>query len=442
MKILGMLGRGKNRSLTAAEQPAFAKPLKSGYRVVFIMLGTFVAWSVAWPLAEGTYVQGELAYTAKQIDLNHPEGGQVTEIRVSLGDYVTKDQPLITFDTADTEAELQVLNDRLARLVAERRRRLAEASRQNSIDWTAETPVTIPRSVMEQEQTRFEERRLDLTQQQNIQESRTRQLEDSVAGLERQLDAIKETQSSVQEELSDLASLLADGMVSEKEVLALRRQNSQLEREKASLQSQLASERERIQEISYNLARSEGEYKQRAIDRLAELDSRIEELTTRKREYQRLIGNGVLRAPADGWVDDISVAVEGETVRAGENVIEFVPDAGQFMVSARLSPTDVDSVEVGQRATLEFSTFSRRNPPRIDGELEQISAGTLEDPNSGQAYYRVRVRILPDQPAFNEIRDMVRVGMPVQTLIQSGERTFARYIIDPFLDLTRGAFHE
>jgi HlyD family type I secretion membrane fusion protein len=442
MKIRELFRRKKSGETSTREALAFAKPLKSGYRVIFVMLGTFVAWSVAWPLAEGTYVQGELAYTAKPIDLNHREGGRVTEIHASLGDYVTEDQPLIEFDTADTESELQVVNDRLARLLAERMRRLAEVSREDAIEWSSETPVEIEASIIEQEQTRFEERRLDLTQQQNIQESRTRQLQDSIAGLERQLNAVEETQTSVQEELTSLAALLVDGMVSEGEVLSLRRQNLQLERETASLESQLASEKERIQEISYDLARMEGEYKQRATERLAELESQIEELTTRKRDYERRIDNAILRAPADGWIDDLSVAVEGETVRAGDNIVQFVPDAGQFMVSARLSPTDVDSVKLGQTATLEFSTFSRRNPPRLDGKLEQISAGALQDPDSGQAYYRVRVRILPDQPAFDEIREDVRVGMPVQTLIKSGERTFARYIIDPFADLTRGAFHE
>jgi epimerase transport system membrane fusion protein len=416
--------------------------LKTGYRVILIMLGTFVVWAVTWPLAEGTYVQGELAYTARPIDLNHRDGGRVTRIDVELGDYVEQDDPLLVFDTSEAESQLEIVEGRLARLTAEKRRRDAEVNRMASIDWSGSDGMAIPQRIKAQEATRFQERRRALQRQQSVQRSRISQIRDSIAGLERQLKATRETQSSVLAELSRIEALAADELIARDEVLSRRRQASQIERDIASLESQLASQRERIEEITFDLAQIEGEYTQTAIERLAELDSEIEELNTQRRTYQRRIDNAVLRAPADGWIDDLSVAVVGETVRAGDSIVQFVPDAGQFMVTAQLSPVDVDSVKVGQSTTLEFSTFSRRNPPRVDGRLEQVSAGALQDPNSGQSYYRVRVEILPGQPAFQAIRDDVRVGMPVQTLIKSGERTFAQYIIDPFVDLTRGAFHE
>jgi HlyD family type I secretion membrane fusion protein len=441
-KARSWLPERHQQSTGQKERPAFVKPLKVGYWVIGLMLGTFFTWSVAWPLAEGTFVQGELAYTESQINLNHTQGGRVTAIHVSTGDYVSANDPLLEFDVEEVESQLQIVTDRLARLSAERLRRLSEVQLQSSIDWSRQTIVPIPERILVQEQNRFDEQRLSLTQQQQIQGSRKAQIRDSIKGLQRQLAATKDTQASVDEEIVSLVPLLKEQMVSESEVIELRRRASQIQRDVASLESQIASQKEKIQEISLDLERSKSEYKTTATERLAQLDSEIEELSTRKRDYERRIARAVIRAPADGWIDDVTVGVIGETARPSQELITFVPDHGRFVVDARLSPRDVDSVKVGQIATLEFSTFSRRNPPRLDGRLNQISASALTDPNTGQDYYRVKVEILPDQAIFAEIREDVRVGMPVQTLIQSGERTFAQYIIDPFAELTRGAFHE
>ena len=112
------------------------------------------------------------------------------------------------------------------------------------------------------------------------------------------------------------------------------------------------------------------------------------------------------------------------------------------MVLGRLSPTDVDTVKVGQEAIIEFPTFSTRNPPRLDGILEQISAGIFQEPRTGENFYRVTIFFKPGQRLLDEIRSDLRVGLPVQVLIQSGERTFFEYLISPYREMMRGAFHE
>lgn len=420
--------------------PAFKKALQAGFWIVGLTIGVFALWSVTWPLASGSYVQGKLALNAKPIDLNHREGGRVTELLVSIGDYVKASEVILKFDTSDFESQLEIINARLDRLMAERIRRQAEANGSEAM--LDEKPEGISLNAWQQENNRFSEQRNSLQQQLRIQESRMRQIRDSVDGNRQQIVAISETESSIQRELDRLKPLLADRLISEDRVISLNRQLTSLVGERAGLQSSIATQLEKIEEINLDITRLMQNYRQQAVEQLAKLDAQIEELETQKRSFERRIESAQLVAPMDGWIDDLSVAVEGETIGQGAMIAQFVPDSGSFMVTGRLSPIDIDSVKVGQETTLEFTTFSTRNPPRVMGKLAQISAGSLRDPQTGETYYRVQVAIIPNQPVFEEIREDLRVGMPVQALIQSGERTFGQYIMSPFVEMTRGAFHE
>ena len=418
----------------------FKRPLFVGFWVVGLTVGTFVLWSLTWPLASGSYIEGKLALNAKPIDLNHSDGGRVTDLLVSIGDYVQAGQIILKFETSELESQLEITEARLNRFIAERIRRNREADGFETMP--DNKPDKIPFDVWQQETTRFFEQLASIKQQLRIQESRIKQIQDSVSGSREQMMGIEKIETSIRSELARLRPLLEDNLISEDRGISLERQLTGLAKERSGHQSTIATQMERIEEINLAVTRLKQDYRQQAIEQIAKLDARIDELGTQKRSLKRRIQAAELVAPLDGWIDDLSLTIEGKTIRPGATIAQFVPDSGSFMVTGQLSPVDIDSVEVGQKTTLEFKTFSTRNPPRVQGTLAQISAGALDDPRTRQSFYRVKITIDENQPIFDEIRDDLRVGMPVQALIQSGERTFGEYIASPFVEMTRGAFHE
>jgi multidrug efflux pump subunit AcrA (membrane-fusion protein) len=65
---------------------------------------------------------------------------------------------------------------------------------------------------------------------------------------------------------------------------------------------------------------------------------------------------------------------------------------------------------------------------------------TTED-RTGMQYYRVQIRVDEDQIAhLPEVT--LRVGMPVEAQIKTGERSFVRYMIQPLVDSFHRAFRE
>jgi hypothetical protein len=98
--------------------------------------------------------------------------------------------------------------------------------------------------------------------------------------------------------------------------------------------------------------------------------------------------------------------------------------------------------DVGLPAVVHLTAFSSRNLPRIDGEVQYVSADRLADEKSGQSYYLARVAV--DRNELDRLGPQYKLvpGMPAEVLIVTGERTMFQYLFRPFLDALRRSFRE
>jgi HlyD family secretion protein len=119
----------------------------------------------------------------------------------------------------------------------------------------------------------------------------------------------------------------------------------------------------------------------------------------------------------------------------------IVPDADKLQVEARVRPQDIDQLQIGQSALLRFSAFNLRTTPEIKGTVTRVSADTTTDQRTGQSYYTIRVSLPAD--AAKQLGDVKLLpGMPVETFIQTGERTVISYLMKPLSDQVARAFRE
>jgi len=128
-------------------------------------------------------------------------------------------------------------------------------------------------------------------------------------------------------------------------------------------------------------------------------------------------------------------------VQRGEDIAIVLPAGGELLVEARVSLLDIDVISVGQIAQLRFSSLNARVTPEVPGEVRFISADRVIDPITNEPYYPVRLAIAEQLPdSIN--REQIFPGMPVETYIETGERTFLEYLIKPASDSFRRAFRE
>jgi HlyD family secretion protein len=119
----------------------------------------------------------------------------------------------------------------------------------------------------------------------------------------------------------------------------------------------------------------------------------------------------------------------------------IVPDADSLTVEAKVNPQDIDQLRESQTALLRFSAFNQRTTPEIYGKVTRVSADTTSDQRTGQTYYTVRVAMPADEVAkLGEVK--IVPGMPVETFIQTGDRTMLSYLTKPLHDQLMRMFRE
>ena len=111
------------------------------------------------------------------------------------------------------------------------------------------------------------------------------------------------------------------------------------------------------------------------------------------------------------------------------------------MISARISPTNVDEVYVGQTVVLRFPVFDARTTPELAGRVSQVSADAFTDETTGVSYFEVEI-VLSDGEIDRLEGETLLPGMPVEAYIRTQDRTPMAYLLRPLTDYFNRAFRE
>src|SRR5262249_24950146 len=128
-------------------------------------------------------------------------------------------------------------------------------------------------------------------------------------------------------------------------------------------------------------------------------------------------------------------------VTQGETIMLIVPRADLLTVEARITPSDIDQVRVGQHAVLRFSAFNQRTTPEVKGEVSVVSADVTDDSKTGGSYYTVRIALSESELAPLKGFRLVP-GMPVECFIQTRSRSVISYLSKPLADQVVRAWRE
>jgi HlyD family secretion protein len=106
-----------------------------------------------------------------------------------------------------------------------------------------------------------------------------------------------------------------------------------------------------------------------------------------------------------------------------------------------VAPQDIDQVQRGQQAVLRLSAFEQRTTQELIGEVTEVSPDIVQDPKSGLSFYVVEIGITAEE--LSQLGSLKIVpGMPVESFIQTGERTVLSYLLKPLSDQIMRVFRE
>ena len=270
---------------------------------------------------------------------------------------------------------------------------------------------------------------------------RTSQLREEVSGLAQQVEAKAQEIALIQEELKGVLELWKKQLIQITRVTALRRDAARLEGERGQLTASKASTSGKITETELQIIQIDEEARSKVAEELSEVRAKISELSERKIAAEDQLKHVDLRAPQTGRVHQLSVHTVGGVIGPGETIMLIVPDNDTLGIEAKVSPNDIDQLRPEQKASLRFSAFSQGTTPELNGTVSWMSADLTEDERTGTFYYRVRIAVPDDEMARLKGLKIIP-GMPVETFIQTGNRTVLSYLLKPLTDQVMRTFRE
>lgn len=404
-----------------------------GYFMFAIVFVGFFGWAFLAPLSSAAPAPGMVVVENERKVIQHFEGGILETLHVRQGDQVLKDQTLATLDTTEAQANLDVLFARLLSVRSQIARLRAERSGAAVVKWPSVDQVedvTRYQEVIAEQRALFSKRKNSLEGEVQILKRRVAQLDSRISGLTKTKSTQEELLKSFEIELESLNALLKEGYVDETRVRDLERRVVELQGRIQQISVDMQAAEIQIGETELQILQRQAIFDADVQTQLADLQAQRVQLEEQLRVAQDRLTRSVIRAPSEGVVLSIEVTTEGGVVPARQPFITIVPDNDALVIEARVNPMDRDRVLAGQAAEIQFSAFDMNSLPKIYGEVLSISPDALSDRQTGLSYYNAVLTLSQEELKKLAGKDLVP-GMPVNVLIQTGERTLWSYLTKP-----------
>jgi HlyD family secretion protein len=315
---------------------------------------------------------------------------------------------------------------------------VAERDRLTAVPTPAEFAELEPRDValaqesLRIQQAQFNARRTGRSTETGVLSQRIAQLNDQIDGYQRQIESNQEQQRLIQEELTGMRGLAEKGYAPQTRVRALERTAAQLDGELGSLRAQIARSREAVGETRLQMAGVNTKMGEDVADQLRQIDVQLNELRPRMIELRAQIARNEVRAPASGQVVGLTIFTQGGVIQPGQTLMEIVPNDASQVIVAKVTPTDIDNLRIGQATEVKFPGLRERNPPIIHGTVKSISADSFTVEETGASFYRAEIVVPANELAkLGRGAEVLRPGAPVQVVILLRKRTALAYLLEP-----------
>jgi len=396
---MSKLQSGDIAYLSPAQAAQEVEPANAAVWAVYLMLAALavaLAWAAVAQVDMITRGEARVIPEGREQVIASLEGGILRELKVREGEAVEAGQALALLDPTRVEAQQAESRAKRLALMATVARLQAEA---------AGKPLKFPD---------------ELKAVPALVQGET----DSYLARQRALhDAVGVNASNralLERELAVANSMAAKGLMSDVEVMRLRRQVNDL-----NLQTQERVNRFR-QEASAELVKLQ-----------TELAMQDEQLVVRDDILKRT----TLTSPVRGLVKNIRVHTLGGVVSPGAAVMEIVPVGERVLVELRINPSDIGFVRVGQKVEVKLTAYDYTVYGSLRGQVETISPDAIgnDDRNTAapagaaSTWYRALVRADASTLKAGKKPLTVLPGMVGTAEIRTGERSMLSFLVRPMM---------
>lgn len=187
--------------------------------------------------------------------------------------------------------------------------------------------------------------------------------------------------------------------------------------------------------LTQNIVQIDSSYSNQLANELFQVSMQIEQIASELNVLDAQINKQNLISPASGRVTKINVDSLGQVVEPGFVLAEYVPIDTDMALEIRISPQNINDIELGQTGRVVLSNMDVRSDDKIDATIIEIDGDVtmLED---GYRFYSGLAK-------FNTQKSVYLIpGVDGSIAINVGVRTVANYFLEPIIETMTKAMRE
>lgn len=406
------------------------QPLRrTGLAVVCFLLAAAL-WAGFAPLATTVSLEGHVLSEKPSLLLQHPYGGQVSEVLVRRHDQVAAGQLLMRLNV-DLEQQQLALNQQQKGKIQEENQTiedlLASVPAVSGGDWAI--------------QLKYQQ----AVSQSQLKAETARRLGKQAEAMRLKIDFTQKQLSLMKARAGRQDQLLEKGLLRRNDGEALAEQILIVQAELQSDRSSLLGLEDQIAQAQQNatliLLRAREQLAQRA-ERNAQS---LEELARARLDLEDRIHRADVRAPVAGTVSDIGFEAGQSYASRGATLFQLAQPLAQPYVSLVVPIAHADQLRPGMKGRLIVPSLPQRAMPQIDIELQAIAPRAIMDEGGTPQGYRARADL--QAGALSALTtalggQLPAEDTPVQVVVEVRETTFATYLLAPFLAAFNNALQD
>ncbi len=423
----------------------YKKYTRMGFGICLLFFSIIILAATLININGAVTAKATVVQIGENKSIQHPKGGPVKEILVEDGDNVNKGDTLIVLDSVSVDSQLDLLTQQKFELMVtlDRLNAMSDNSATFNVDKTKYGTIVdeYPAIAATQESVFIAQKNLMVTSLEELT-LRAIGLEDEIKAINKQRRTSQQQLAILDESHKELSDLFKRQLISKSRL-------TQTERDRVNVLTQLES----LKVTALQKENAYNETKQR-IDKLGtegkeriwqEIEKSKEELVkieasilSTKDDFSRL----KVTAPVSGRVHELAVNNVNDVIKAGDTILQIVPNSGNFIIHAKVKPEDVEQIYFGQETRIRFDTFDQHKTPEIIGRVLVISADSVAEPGGkGEKHFLVKVSLEPQE--IEKIKSAeINSGLPVSTMFTTGKRSLMNYLTKPLTDQLFSAFRE
>ncbi|MCX4188647.1 HlyD family type I secretion periplasmic adaptor subunit [Methylophaga sp. OBS4] len=415
---------------------------RGGHSLLFLTLLFFICagwWASVTSLDEVTRGEGKVIPSSKIQVIQNLEGGILADVLVAEGQLVEKGDVLLKIDDTRFSSSFRETELKYWELLARNARLQAEVNG---------TELTLPEEIINQqpglaanEQSLYRTRQLELQSNVDVLKQQERQRQQELIETQAKLGKLRRSYELSNQELQMSAPLVPVGVISEVELLRLKRTVNDLQGEMEAARLAIPRIRSTLTEVRQKIEDVELRFKSEAALQLSEVRAELARTKETITSLQDRVTRTQVRSPVKGTIKQLKINTVGGIIQPGMDLVEIVPVEDNLLIEAHIRPADIAFLRPGQDAMIKLTAYDFSIYGGLPAKLERISADTITN-DKDESFYLIYLRTGKNYIDSSKGQLEIIPGMTTTVDILTGKKTVLDYLLKPILKAKNEALRE